>query len=150
MQSRTVLNLRWTLTALDQLQSSQTCVTVLADDDVVVHGNAERGGNSTIAFVIWISAVGPSGRGRGGCAASDYANQRANLAPFGLVNGSEPGGAGGVNGPQPEIQASGFGRRSTPLNFRGQTGCEHCNANPRFQTGGSGGTHLFAESWRQP
>ena len=65
MQSRTVLNLRWTLTPLDELQSSQTCVTVLADDDVVVDGNAERGGNSTIAFVIWISACGAVGSPEG-------------------------------------------------------------------------------------
>jgi hypothetical protein len=33
------------LTSLDKLQSSQTCVTVLADDDVLVDGNAERGGD---------------------------------------------------------------------------------------------------------
>ena len=33
------------LTSLDQLQSPQTCVPVLADDDVVVDGNAERGGD---------------------------------------------------------------------------------------------------------
>ena len=65
MQSRTVLNLRWTLTPLDELQSSQTCVTVLADDDVVVDGSAERGGNSTIAFVIWISARGAVGSREG-------------------------------------------------------------------------------------
>jgi hypothetical protein len=36
----------------------QTCVTVLADDDVVVDGNAERVAIWTIAFVIWISACG--------------------------------------------------------------------------------------------
>jgi hypothetical protein len=64
MQSRTVLNLRWTLTPLDELQSSQTCVTVLADDDVVVDGNAERRGNSTIAFV-WISTRGAVGSREG-------------------------------------------------------------------------------------
>ena len=115
MQSRTVLNLRWTLTPLDELQSSQTCVTVLADDDVVVDGSAERGGNSTIAFVIWISARGAVGSREGRfCAASDYANQQANLAPFGRVSGPEPAVA------QREIQASGFSRRSTPLNFRGK------------------------------
>jgi hypothetical protein len=31
------------LSSLDEPQSSQTCVTALADDDVVVHGNAARG-----------------------------------------------------------------------------------------------------------
>jgi hypothetical protein len=33
------------LTSLDEFQSPQTCVTVLADDDVVVDGDAERGGD---------------------------------------------------------------------------------------------------------
>ena len=42
--------------------------------------------------------------------------------------------------PQPEIQASRFGRRSTPLYFRGRTGCEHYNTNPRFQPRGSEST----------
>jgi len=41
---------------LDQLQPLQTRMAVLADDDVVVHGNAERPAMSTIARVIWISA----------------------------------------------------------------------------------------------
>jgi hypothetical protein len=41
---------------LDQLQPLQTCMPVLADDDVVVHGNAERGAIWTIALVIWMSA----------------------------------------------------------------------------------------------
>ena len=98
MQSRTVLNLRWTLTPLDELQSSQTCVTVLADDDVVVDGSAERGGNSTIALVIWISARGVGSREGRFCAASDYANQQANLAPFGRVSGPEPAVAGASMG----------------------------------------------------
>jgi hypothetical protein len=31
------------LTSLDELHSLQARVTVLADDDMVVHGNAERG-----------------------------------------------------------------------------------------------------------
>jgi hypothetical protein len=31
-------------------------VTVLADDDVVMHGDSERLAISTIALVIWISA----------------------------------------------------------------------------------------------
>ena len=31
-------------------------MAVLADDDVVVHGDAERVAMSTMAFVIWISA----------------------------------------------------------------------------------------------
>jgi hypothetical protein len=72
MQSRTVLNLRWTLTPLDELQSSQSCVTALADDDVVVDGNANRVGEIDDRF-----RHGPWGRriaGRGDCAASDYAN----------------------------------------------------------------------------
>jgi hypothetical protein len=42
------------LTSLDEPQSSQTCVTVLADDDVVVHGNAEVT-IRTIALIIWMS-----------------------------------------------------------------------------------------------
>src|SRR5256885_529745 len=33
------------LTSLNQLQSPQTYVTILADDEVVVDGNAERGGD---------------------------------------------------------------------------------------------------------
>jgi hypothetical protein len=41
MWSRNVLNLRWT-GDMDELQSFQACVTVLADDDVAVDGNAER------------------------------------------------------------------------------------------------------------
>ena len=60
MQSRTVLNLRWTLTSRDELQSSQTCVTVLADDDVVVDGNAERGGEVDDRFRHL--DIGPQGR----------------------------------------------------------------------------------------
>jgi hypothetical protein len=49
---------------LDELQLSQTCVTVHADDDVVVDGGS-----------------------------------------FGFLSG-EPAVAGGVNGPQPEIEHS--------------------------------------------
>src|SRR3954471_13266543 len=33
------------MTASDQLQPLQTRMPVLADDDVIVHGNAERGGD---------------------------------------------------------------------------------------------------------
>jgi hypothetical protein len=42
---------------LDQLQPFQARVPVAPDDDLVVHGDAERGGAMlTIAFVIWTSA----------------------------------------------------------------------------------------------
>jgi hypothetical protein len=41
---------------LDQPHPLQARMPALADDDVVVHGNAERGSDSMIAFVIWMSA----------------------------------------------------------------------------------------------
>jgi hypothetical protein len=52
------------LTSLDKLQSSQTCVTVLADDDVLVDGNAERGGDldDRLGRLRWRRIAG------GGCA----------------------------------------------------------------------------------
>jgi hypothetical protein len=42
-------------TSLNQLQSSQTCVTILADDEVVVDGMPSGVAIWTIALVIWIS-----------------------------------------------------------------------------------------------
>jgi hypothetical protein len=77
MQPRTVLNLRWTLTPLDELQSSQTCVT-----------GCRRGRQ-------WATTGNPSIR---------------------------------------------FQSQVNAAKLPGQTGCEHYNANPRFQTGGSGAT----------
>jgi hypothetical protein len=42
--------------ALNQLHPFQTRMSIAADDDVVVHRDAERLGNLDIWFVIWISA----------------------------------------------------------------------------------------------
>jgi hypothetical protein len=53
------------LTLLDELQSSQTCVTALADDDMVVEEMPTGLARSTIAFVIWISACGAVGSPEG-------------------------------------------------------------------------------------
>jgi len=56
MQGTTPRDACGRMTASDQLQPLQTRMPVLADDNVVVHGNAERVATWTIALVIWISA----------------------------------------------------------------------------------------------
>ena len=40
-------------------------MAVLADDDVVMHGDAERGGDIVIALVMWMSACDGVGSPKG-------------------------------------------------------------------------------------